>query len=137
MAKLKYTRSELTKTESLFTGDIKPMHCTCRICGQWWWQGDPTQHCAECPLGDPDVTGLMMLKLKPQIVFVARPGAAAHQRLWWTGPSGSEYHIEKLPATVDSPHGRVAMFDQPGNERLVAGSIAALKRKIRKNLGEY
>ena len=135
-SKLKYTRAELTRTALLFAGDLETKS-TCHICGHWWWTDGPTEHSAECPLGDPGVTGLMMVKLRPQIEFMARPGCAAHQRLWWKGPSGAEYYITRLPGTCGCPHGRVSMNGRLHNEVLVAGDLGALKRKIRENLHDY
>ena len=134
-SKLQYTRAELTTVHSVYTDG--PKICKCHICGEEWWAKSPTVHGAHCPLADASCVGIAMLKLRPQIEFIVRPGGCVPERLWWTAASGAEYHIEKLPATVLHPHGRYAMFDQAGNERLVTRTLGLMRAELRKTQGEW
>lgn len=49
---------------------------------------------------------------------------------WWCGPSGIEYHIEKLS-------GHYAMFDPAGNERLVKQRLSEIRHYLALNQGVY
>lgn len=108
-----YTRAELTGAH-------------CGLCGS-----HVKKHADDCPFADTGVTGVALVKIRPGVVL-----RFWQCRWWWRGPSGMEYHIEKLPECVGWPYGRYQMSDSPGNTIVTRRRLSDIRRWIGLNQGK-
>ncbi len=117
-----YRREELLRQDE---GPDGVVFGVCNLCGGMGLLDDPVEHEDECPLADMSVSAVTVSKYRASIVFKMKGRC-----WWWTGLSGMEYHIEKLP-------GRYAMFDHAGNERLEKPRLSDIRAHLFLNQGAY
>lgn len=88
-AKQIYTREDLT-TRGEDPGGFVVL--TCGLCGGTSLETELIEH-DDCPLVDPGVTHVRMTAVRTRVVI--RGPRRLDGKLWWIGPSGTVYDIER------------------------------------------
>jgi len=108
-----------------------PQPWECVLCRCMGLEADEITHDANCVLADLAVSGVTVAAHRPNgVVFRFHDGW-----WWWRSPSGAEYHVEKLAATVGRPLGCYGMFDDPGGMIVSRTSLTQIRHWIGLNQG--